>query len=167
MKSKILLSVFVVLAFMSCSNGSEVAYNEQAAALYYSASDDFEFCYEKFKDGGFKTKYEKGEFDLEGFGVESLKNKLTGCQNSLHLLKPSEKAQAFHSKLDEYFQLIGVDFANALQAYTDLDCDCPEKKDSLRRNVNNLYKRISELEEQCLEVQKAYIESVGGKGKAR
>jgi hypothetical protein len=82
----------------------------------------------------------------------------------LKLLKPSEKAMPFHTKLEEYLQLVSVNFANALQTYLDLNCECPDQKDSLTQTIHQLYKRISAIEDQCLEEQKKYIESIGGYG---
>ncbi|MDR2475487.1 MAG: hypothetical protein LBD45_06485 [Bacteroidales bacterium] len=164
---KILVTITGIALLAACSNRSEYAYNETAASLYYHVSKDFEYYYTQFQQGEIKTKHERGEkeFDFGSGKAEQLKNVVAGSQQTLALLKPSKKAEAFHQKLNDYFQLVGNDFVNLLQTYLDLNCDCPEQKDSLNQEIHNLYKRISLLEDQCLEEQKKYIESVGGQPK--
>jgi hypothetical protein len=171
MKSKLILSVLVAIVCVSCGNG-EYAYNEAAAAQYYKMSDQFEECYKEFTEGKYQTKFEYNNDEYANFNppavaARNLKKNAELATEHFNLLNPSKKAQAFHDKVNEYFKLVGNDFADALQAYADLNCDCPEQKDSLKLVIKNTYSRISNVEDQCLEEQTKYIESVGGHGKSR
>jgi hypothetical protein len=171
MKQKMILFAFAALVLTACNSNKEYAYNESASNDYYQVSRWFEDCYQHFIDGKYETNYEYNNVEVERF-VESntatdarlLKKNVASTQEHLNLLKPSKKAQAFHDKLNEYFQLVGTDFADIIQAYADLDCDCITQKDSISQSIKDIYKRISTLEDECLEVQKKYIESVGGHG---
>ncbi len=189
MKTSIFLSLFTLILLASCSN-NEYAYNEAAANDYWQVSNEFEECYKNLLEGKYKTKYEYNNDEYANFNpsavaARNLKKNTTMTKEHFNLLKPSEKAQAFHNKTNEYFDLVGNDFADALQAFSDLDCDhiylvgkdslnssssissldCSTKKDSIISLMKNLYSRISDIEDQCLEEQKKYLEAVGLQGK--
>lgn len=171
MKTRSILLILATIACISCNN-SEYAYNEAATAQYYRISDEYEDYYKKLAQDKYQTKFEYNddeyaEFNPTAVAARNLKKNVRLANEHLNLLNPSEKAQPFHDKINEYFTLVGNDFADALQAYADLDCDCPEQKASLRLLIENLYARISKVEDQGLEEQKKYIESVGGQGKSR
>ena len=160
-----ILSLFVMIFFASC-NSNEYAYNEGASARYNELSVQFEKCYEDLSQGKYKTKFEYDNDEFSNFNPSSiaaknLKKNAADLKGMLNLLKPSKKAQTFHNMLLEYFDMVGVDFADKLQSLADLSCDCPEQKEAMVSALQDLYSRISAKEDACLEEQKKYLKAAG------
>jgi uncharacterized protein YcaQ len=167
----VILSASIALMLVSCGNREHI-YNEGAAARYWECSRQFENCYKEFSEGKFQTKFELSDFNKEYVefsktfqAAKNLRNNIASSEKTFDLLNPSAKAQAFHNKLKEFFELVRINFADAVQAYAELECECPAQKDSLSNNIHLLYRRISSVEDSALEEQVKYLESVGLKAK--
>jgi len=165
-KKKItILSLLVMSIFSSCNN-SEYVYNEGVSARYYELSTQFEKCYEELLQEKYQTKFEYNNDEFSNFNpsavaARNLKKNAAYLKGVVNLLKPSKKAQSFHNKILEYFDMVGVDFADKLQSLADLSCDCPEQKEAIVLALQDLYSRISKTEDACLDEQKKYLKSVG------
>lgn len=171
MKTKSLFIGLCLLVFFNCSPNKEYYYNETATNAYYAVSRSFEEAYEAFSAGRYSTAYERVQKKdnifpkIKANRGNDLALTVSSDIEVFHKLTPSDAAKDFHEKISEYFDMVKGDFAQSIQYYVTIDCDCPEKKDSVTLVIDKLYEDISNLENEMLEVQLKYIESVGYKPK--
>lgn len=173
MKTKTLLIILSLLSLFCCTKGKDYLYNEIAVNDYYSVSNSFEGAYKDFSEGKYSTAYERvqNKDDMFPKMTANIGNDLalsvSSSTKGFYKLTPSSAAKDFHAKLIKYFDMVKGDFAQSLQYYVTIDCDCPEKRDSVTTVIHKLYNDISDLEDEMLEVQKKYMESIGHKPKER
>lgn len=166
MNTKILLSLLISLVLLGCTNKEHV-YNELIAHFYYSVSNELEDIHKKLHNNEYETTFDmiqKGkEFGVSNTGraIQSLKTVAEGSLSQMEQLEPSIEAKELHEKLNLYFKKVQNEYIPELYAYRDIDCDCPEQKDSIKQILNKVYTDISNLENNLLEVQKAYHKKIG------
>lgn len=164
MKKFFYLSVLVLM--FGCGN-SEQVYNETIARIYYEVSDMLEASYKKIEKGEYQTTFEKGsEFHKPQtlIDAQNLKSLVATEVEIYDLLKPSDAANDFHAKVGDFFRMVNEEYVTSLEFLGNIDCDCPEKKDSVIASIKTIYGKISKNEDKMLETQKQYFEKIGATG---
>lgn len=166
MKTKILLVALGCIFLQGCTN-KEYVYNETVARLYYGVSENFEGINKKLNNNEYETTYDmvrKGkEFGVTNTGrdIQKLKTVAEGSILNMESLEPSPEGKELHDKMNLFFTKIMDEYIPQLDAYKNIDCDCPEQKDSIKQILNKVYNDISDLENNLLETQKEYHKKVG------
>lgn len=150
MKTKLLILPYLIIIMSACSGNKDYAYNEFLANRYLDISRQFEENYEKLKSG-----------ELRKNMPQILKDNTTRTIEELKGLEPSDAAKELHNKTNEFLYLIEKDFYPLLKTYVNLDCDCPEKKDSIIVIAGKLYDKASVIETEMLSEQLKFMEKVG------
>jgi len=154
MKFKLFILSLLAIALAACSGNENYAYNEKAASNYFSVSEQFENTYKELNEG-----------DIKASSVRNLRNNTNNVIENMNEIKNDmnigESAAGFHGKALEYFNLVSKDFSDLADSYVNLDCDCPEKKDSIKALAKDLYNKASTIENQMLEEQLKFMDKVG------
>lgn len=157
------------VVFLGCQNNDkDYVYNEVTASQYKQVSDFFERVYKKFGEGYYSTKFESVD-DIEAMRltkeVQQLKEQANDAKERIDGLERSTDTDKMHETISAYFSTVSGDFADALNAYAAIDCDCPERKDSIIGIVKNRYRQICDIEDKALEEQKIMFEKAGFRAK--
>lgn len=155
------------LFLFSCTQKQEYIYNETLTREYYGISEVFEETYDLFSSGEYKTSDEWSNEFARNTAIrdaENLKNRVRMAKEIVDLLKPSDAAKDVHAKVNDFFDSVSSDYANTLEFYGNINCNCPEKKDSVKNRINQIYDQISTMEDEALALQKKYFEKIGMKG---
>ncbi|MFR9166401.1 MAG: hypothetical protein ACLVKO_09385 [Dysgonomonas sp.] len=164
--NRLFVFLLVLLLFSSCGGNSDYAYNEFVASQYKSVSAEFEASYEKLINGEYKTTYDlQGGYDGDRKEVRNLRNNTKRTIENVNELIPSDNAKKLHDKLNEYFKLVGEEYTAYADSYLNIDCECPEKRDSVVTQIKALYGKISSVEDDALELQLEFMKKSGMKPK--
>lgn len=169
MKTNIFLLILGCIFLYGCGN-KEYTYNETVASIYYETSNEFEDMYKKLKKNEYKTTFDRINEGANEFtaihtntrqDIKYLESIIKSGQERMNMLSPSNEAKEFHEMTTRYFTTIKDEFIPNLYLYTDINCDCPEKKDSITKVITKIYSNISDIEDKTLEIQKEYHKKIG------
>ncbi|MDH6308567.1 phage-related protein [Dysgonomonas sp. PFB1-18] len=153
MRVKLFIITFIIIGLTACMGNANYAYNEKVASNYFYVSELFEEVYKRLNDDALRVS-----------DVENLRDNTNNVIENMNELKNElniDSATEFHEKALEYFNLVSKDFSDLADSYVNLNCDCPEKKDSIRSLAKELYNKTSTIEDQMLEEQVKFMDKVG------